>query len=358
MTIYILIALGCIVLGLYIASHIFVTRLMNGKLTGTYDGLLGQYILNTFRYKDLYHRGEGLPVVLTDSSTTSENRSGTIIFLGEVNKWEQRHCSIDYFEWEVKGFWWTKQIYKNFNFNEFGRFDDNKDELLTVPFWYFQTKTLSKVLLVLGLILMLIPSVIRASNYNPELIKLHKELSTFEYDFHAMPSQGSYRQQHTLKHFVGKGKPLPAYTGETPYGKRNSAAIVSIVAQPNAWQVCNATDEFPEGNINHKIGLWNNDWKLFMVFGSVSKPIQGQAGGVLVSAYVEKQGTRKIKCNWDNPDYSEYRLLQYQLKQLIPKDVNLEEISQPIFIGATIAGVIVAIETVGSVLASLVLGSI
>jgi hypothetical protein len=214
-----------------------------------------------------------------------------------------------------------------------------------------------KIMKILFIIMLLIINS-KASNYDKELILLHRNLSSFSYDLHAMPSSGNYRKRHTLKHFVGKKKPLPVYVGEGPYGRRNSAAIVDIVTSPNNWEVCEATDEFPEGNINHKIGLWNEKWKLFMVFGYVSKPIKGQAAGVLVSAYVEKNGKRKLRCDWTKNNSNEFELLRSSLKERVSNNLELTEYAQPIALGATVAGIMVVSEKLLEFLAYIALGSI
>ena len=336
-------------------SHYLVMKLLNGKLVGTYNGFIGKYILRTFRKDGLYYRGIGVPVTITREEF-SPQKEGTVIFLGTPCLYERDRCTINVLSIEDKvGYWWTRDVNRNPKANDFGRFDNKLDEILTVPIWI--TSLWRQVLFIGIALLILFPSFAKASNYNQELIKLHRNLSHFQYDFRAMPG-GKYRAQHARKHFFGKNKPLPVYTSETPYGRRNSAAIVDILTNPQHWEVCEATDEFPKGTLNHKLGLWNEQWALFMVFGYVSAPIRGQVGGVLVSAYVEKQGKRKLRCNWDNKNYEEFNRLRYILEQKTSNKLTLKDYGNPITLGAIVAGVLVTGEELLSFLGFLALGTI
>lgn len=323
-----------------LTSYIFVWRLLNGNLTGTFKGFIGIYILKTFKKGGLYYRGTGLPVTLTKKQS-ADTQVGTVIFLKTPDTTEQSKCTYDFFDMNTfieNDYWWTTSINRNGKSNDFSRFDDNFDEILILPFWL--TPPFKELIIILAILLLIIPSSLKASNYNDELITLHKNLSNFQYDFKTMPV-GKYREQHARKHFFGYGKPLPTYTSDSPYGRRNSAAIVDIITIPSNWELCEATDEFPIGTINYKLGLWNEQWKLLMIFGYVSKPIRGQSGGVLVSAYVEKRGKAKLRCDWRNKNHTEFNLLRNTLKQKIPNQLTIRDYAEPVVVGAMVGGVYV-----------------
>jgi hypothetical protein len=125
-----------------VITNYWVNRLLDGKVTGTYNGFIGTYILKTFRKTGLFHRGYGLPVTLTKVKL-SKIHKGTVIFLNTPSIIEQNRCKIDNLNFDtfiVNDLWWTKEISRNKNANDFGRFNKELDEPLTVPFWYFSIK--------------------------------------------------------------------------------------------------------------------------------------------------------------------------------------------------------------------------
>jgi len=197
----------------------WVIRLHDGKIRGEFDGWVGEFILKTFRLDFLYHKGIGLPVTLT--SAKRYDGKGTVIYMRQPSEDEKALCKFYmYSTLPVKGFKWTVDTNRNYMSNDLGnsRFDYNQDEIINIPFWlvpyYYVRATLwyikeevkfylpkLKSFLPLSiLILALYPISGHASSYNAELKKLHRELSHFQYDFHAMKGY-HYRLNHAKKHF-------------------------------------------------------------------------------------------------------------------------------------------------------------
>lgn len=126
---------------------------------------------------------------------------------------------------------------------------------------------------------------------------------------------------------------------------------------PQNWRVCNATDTAANGVINYKIGAWNEEWKLFMVFGSVSKPIKGYGPGILVSAYVEAKGIKKLRCNWDDNSRTEFNRLKSYWERKMSPNVTVEKAAKPIAVGAIIGGIAATTEALAKFLGMIVIGS-
>lgn len=133
-----------LILGLVfiLLTNYWITKLINGQLEGTFDGFIGEYILKTFRKTSIYYKGAGLPVTLTKRDYL-ERLKGTVIFLEEPYFVEKSRCEFSQFDFTTfakNDLWWTKTISRNKEVNDFGRFNNELDELLTVPVWYFKIK--------------------------------------------------------------------------------------------------------------------------------------------------------------------------------------------------------------------------
>ena len=152
---------------------------------------------------------------------------------------------------------------------------------------------MKKIILIVIALIAIFTGFSRASNYDHRLIDLHKHLSKQPINLHLMTERNGLK--HAKKHFFGKNKPYSGTPRLSPYAHRNTAGILDMIAEPYKWQSCDASRLLPNGKLDQRIGLWNNDWKLFMLFGSVLNHPKGRMGGVLISAYVDRRGTNKIK---------------------------------------------------------------
>ena len=96
-----------------------------------------------------------------------------------------------------------------------------------------------------------------------------------------------------------------------------------------------------------------------MVFGGMAHPVRKHGAGGLISSYVTKFGTRKIKCNWDDKRSKEVRKLKIHFRNLVPQDVSLDESARGKVIVLTIAtGIVVTAKSLGEVLAILLAGAL